>query len=88
MDDFDILPTFKQSSEVVDSLACGEGPGNDNIPSEVLKLVKQHCYSVTSMSFFYIAGKRVSCTRICMIPRSSSCTETKGTAWTVQITTG
>ena len=45
MAEFDFLPTLEELSKAVDSLAYVKAPGNDAIPSEVLKVGK---------SFFFI----------------------------------
>ena len=41
LDQLDALPSIEELSKAIDHLSSGKAPGNDGIPSEVLKYGKQ-----------------------------------------------
>ena len=41
LDQLDALPSIEELSNAIDHLSSGKAPGNDGIPSEVLKYGKQ-----------------------------------------------
>ena len=45
MNKLDSLPTLEELSKAIDSLACIKAPGNDVIPSEILKVGKSFLFN-------------------------------------------
>ena len=70
MVELDSEPTASEIEKAINGLANGQAPGNDAIPSEVIKQGYQSYFPIY-MNFFRSAGEKVKYLKICVIPRLS-----------------